>query len=293
MNLQLTILRLLAQLVLVTVFVTFFGYDFISRYLDKKTLVLSSKLPSSGILAPSVTFCGRNMATKAGWRAPSSSSPYSLSSQCGEGDSDPHTCVLAGTYNLSEVVRGVQKGSGTRVPLQESLWSVEYGFSYFGRCYTFTYPQTINTEDRTDQLLFFLDRNVNFRIFIHEQNYFEMVFNPLSLPSIELELVTNSSVGHFYRLQLTNHRELNVPQDPCEEREDYKFQACVKESLSSQVGVVRIGEGGESPCLLVRWAVESCGTTSVTNQDHCALQWNSSCKLGFKKKNVIANFQEI
>ena len=42
----------------------------------------------------------------------------------------------------------------------------------------------------------------------------------------------------FERLALveTEHVELNVPDDPCEEDTEYNFSACVKRSMSSQIG---------------------------------------------------------
>ena len=63
-----------------------------------------------------------------------------------------------------------------------------------------------------------------------------MVLNPLSLPYIIIDLETNSSYNQYHTMTLTEHRELDVPQDPCEEDPGYNFQACVKESLSSKVG---------------------------------------------------------
>jgi hypothetical protein len=50
-----------------------------------------------------------------------------------------------------------------------------------------------------------------------------MSLNPLPLPSATINLVTNTSVDHYYRLTCTDRTELNVPQDPCEEDPDYSF----------------------------------------------------------------------
>ena len=57
-----------------------------------------------------------------------------------------------------------------------------------------------------------------------------------SLSSTKLDINPNTTLSHYYRLALTEVEELDLPADPCNPDPDYKFQACVKESLSSQVG---------------------------------------------------------
>ena len=46
----------------------------------------------------------------------------------------------------------------------------------------------------------------------------------------------NNTSSHYYNLALTEVEELDLPEDPCNTDPDYNFQACIKESLSSQVG---------------------------------------------------------
>ena len=46
----------------------------------------------------------------------------------------------------------------------------------------------------------------------------------------------NKTSNGYYKLALTEVKELDLPDDPCNPDPDYKFQTCVKESLSSQVG---------------------------------------------------------
>ena len=40
----------------------------------------------------------------------------------------------------------------------------------------------------------------------------------------------------YHRIALTEVEELDVPEDPCNTDPDYNFDACIKESLSRQVG---------------------------------------------------------
>ena len=157
--------------------------------------------------------------------------------ECSQYEEDVVSCIESETYNLSNFLRGAEKGSVTKESLTNaSLWSEEVGWLYFGRCHTMKHPIIVSSDYLKDYLMFYLDKNVNYKIFIHEENYFEMVNNLLSFPNINIDLETNSSYNHYYQMTLTEHRELDVPQDPCEEDPGYNFRACVKESLSSQVG---------------------------------------------------------
>ena len=40
----------------------------------------------------------------------------------------------------------------------------------------------------------------------------------------------------YFTLALTEHRELNTKEDPCEEAKDYSFVSCVRESIAEEVG---------------------------------------------------------
>ena len=63
-----------------------------------------------------------------------------------------------------------------------------------------------------------------------------MMANPLGCPSIKIDMDTETDFNHWNMLTVTEHRELNVPQDPCEEDPGYSFRSCIKETFSNQVG---------------------------------------------------------
>ena len=63
-----------------------------------------------------------------------------------------------------------------------------------------------------------------------------MTSNPMSVPEIFIEIKIDKSIDHYNMLTVTEHRELNVPQDPCEEDPGYSFRSCVRESFSRRVG---------------------------------------------------------
>ena len=84
-----------------------------------------------------------------------------------------------------------------------------------------------------DQLLVLLSNMFDYKIFVHDNHYYGFLFG---LQSILLDMHPNKTSKTYYRLALTEVHELDLPADPCNPDPDYQFQACVKESLSSQVG---------------------------------------------------------
>ena len=225
-------------MILISLFFTLFGYPSILRYQDKKTQVIHEKIPSSGIEAPAVTFCPRNRKTNNSWKKyKETSGHHNLSAACSQYKDDVETCIVTGTYNLYDFMRGVEKGFLSRQQISnDSYWEEEVASTGYGKCYTLNYPAIITTDYREDQLYFFLDKNVDYRIMIHEENYFELFIHQLIAPYVMIEIETLSSFNQQNKIILIELIELNVPQDPCEEDPEYNFRACIRENFTSQIG---------------------------------------------------------
>ena len=65
--------------------------------------------------------------------------------------------------------------------------------------------------------------------------FFVFTDNPGALPLEFISFKTRTSFSHYYRLDLTEMNELNVPYDPCNPEPNYNFQMCLKKSVSEQV----------------------------------------------------------
>ena len=193
---------------------------------------------TEGIKAPAVTICPRN--PRYGWRDVMDM-PHKdiIQHQCRESENELADCIESNTFNLSDIVRGATIGYKSRKPLTDpGLWSVDFEYVKYGRCYTLNYPENIGPDYMTDAIYLLLDLKLNHRIYVHDKNYFVPTSNPLSLPTVRIDILTNSSFNHYNMLTLTQLHELDVPSDPCEENTDYSFRACVKERLSKEVGSV-------------------------------------------------------
>ena len=229
-----SIIKSVLLLTLVILFFIFFGYPALKIYQDKKVLVVSHKEDTNGIEAPAITICPTN--PEIGWREVNFMLDDTdiIQPQCSDLEDEMSTCVELKTFNLSDIVRGVGIGFSSRQPLTDlSLWSEDIELTSLGRCHTFNYLSKIGPSDKTDQLYFFLDMKLNY--VIHEKNNFVTTLNPVSIPHIRTDILTNSTFSHYFRLGLTQHQELDVSNDPCEEITDYNFRACVKETISKKV----------------------------------------------------------
>ena len=77
-------------------------------------------------------------------------------------------------------------------------------------------------------LHFLLFSNIKDTIIINE--------NQWGIPLSTVRVNPNTSVDSFYEISVTEHVELNLPTDPCEEDANYEFRVCVKESLAKKIG---------------------------------------------------------
>ena len=94
-----------------------------------------------------------------------------------------------------------------------------------------------------DFLIFHLDKNFVYQIWLHDENFFIPHVNPLGFPSkfwrFKFERQNNESrnePGKFHLITLTKQRKLNLDRSPCEEDPLYSFATCTKEKLSERIG---------------------------------------------------------
>ena len=63
-----TILKIVIQLLLLGLFLYIFGVPAVTKFLDKKVLVVKSRQNSKGTPAPAVTIIAHNKETQSGWK---------------------------------------------------------------------------------------------------------------------------------------------------------------------------------------------------------------------------------
>ena len=96
---------------------------------------------------------------------------------------------------------------------------------------------TLNVEESqgNTHIHLFLNINLTFIVFVLDPDFFLYTYNPQAIP-MTTWIVPKTKTFHSLSLVETVHEELNVPDDPCEEDTEYNFSACVKRSLSREIG---------------------------------------------------------
>ena len=228
----------IVQLLLISIFLQFFGLPSIHRFMDKRMLSVTSKKNTGGLAAPVVTIAPRNPRTKRGWSGNTTSYPKVVEDVCGHQQEAIGGCIQNETFSNSDAFKDVILGFTEKKSLleQEGLLTEDFTTSWYGRTYTLDIHRKIGPDDKLDQFFLVLGRNLDYRIFVHDPTYFVINTNPIGLPSLVFKIKTNESRSHYYQITLTEMEEVDHPEDPCETDSNYNFQTCVKESLSKQVG---------------------------------------------------------
>ena len=169
--------------------------------------------------------------------------------KCFDSNDSIEACIKENTYNRSMTLGDVLLGFIKR----ESFSGVKDFFTedYVGasRLYSFRLNSTIGTDGSNDQLFLLLYPNLVYTIYLHDPDYFLYSTNPVSLPTIMTQFDTRATLSQYYRLDLTEVHELDVPEDPCEPKTE--FHTCIRRSVSDQVSSCQSGKVLLALCLQV------------------------------------------
>ena len=212
------------QLLLLAIFLFFFGLPVIETYSKKEVMTVEKRINTYGIPTPSITI--------AAW------SQIEQTEMCYDFDEAIEKCIDIKSLNRSDLLEGALLGFSTRrdINLTKDMFTEDSNFSWSGRYYTLNLPFKIGPYDATDQLYLSVKNTSDFTtVFIHDPKFFVYTDNPDALPMEYVSFKTSTTFSHFYRLDLVEMHELNVPSDPCDPNIDYNFKECVKKSVSEQV----------------------------------------------------------
>ena len=237
----------LLHLVLFLLFLGFFGGPAIEKYLDRRTIVIFSEELTNGIEAPAITFSPSKHSIL-GWKTVNESmkdptTSFDMVDHChGLNTTDVETCVSHDTFQLADYLRTARIGfydenNSFLSESSSSFWTEDITIPYLGRHFTLK-PSQIITRSPSDALAFYLDASFSYSVFIHDENFFLVNYNPMALPR-RVWIIKGETLkggGYFYKITLTKHKRLNLEGRPCEEDPMYNFNSCVKEKLSANVG---------------------------------------------------------
>ena len=238
--------RLTFTAFLAGLFLFLFGYPAFFRYLEKAVFIKVSTISPSedGILPPAITFCPLTPSPtfNSGWKNSSNEFRHVLRVHCGQHNDSRsiRECVEKNTYSLNETLLGATIGIfNTKNLKNPTLWTRYLANPASGNCFMLQYPEHFTTNFEKHSIWLYFDENLIYDVYFHDPNFFFTTGNSDALPLTNLVKLRNIAIKRefdFYPLIATERRNLNRPQAPCEEKDDYNFISCINEKLVAQVG---------------------------------------------------------
>ena len=223
------VFKLLLQLLLIALFFIYFGLPAINRYHEKQTMIVKSQKASEGIEGPTVTILARNNNTKWGWKqkpVEANEDSEALQVQCKDLNQSEtvHSCIENETFQWGTVIKDFYVGGlkeFKQSKMNNTLWIEDFTVGYDGRYYSLTIPRKIGTNWRKDQVYIHLNAKLIYDIYVHEKKYFIISRHSFGIPVCHRLVDPHKS--YYYELVLTEHTDLNLPDQPCEEDRAYDF----------------------------------------------------------------------
>ena len=88
---------------------------------------------------------------------------------------------------------------------------------------------------QSKRLLYLLDQNLIYKLYIHDSKYFLKATKPLPTPGTQY-LIKEGLYTRVLFLSVTKHQSMNQKKSPCNEDTEYNFQSCVMNSITRHVG---------------------------------------------------------
>ena len=224
--------RIFLQLVLLAIMIYFFGWSDLQKYQAMNTFLTSQEVGGSATRSPAITVCPTNPGTDFGFRKEVVVGEDDEVEVCTEAGNIT-ACLEEETFNLSEAVLGVKKGFERHQVEYENGkdWIAEFSFFLNGRCHTFNSSLELELRFTKGALRLELNSSLHYYVFIHDLDYYVTNMSPFGVPGMTFLTITKDSGAAYYEIQQVQKNNIIG----CNSHPDYKFTACVKETLSRLV----------------------------------------------------------
>ena len=217
--------RIVAQIILLVVFVAFFGLHDLERFLKKEVLVVKTLKETDGIPSPAITI----------------GAVQQINNQsCFNRNVSIERCLEKAFLKKSDIIKSVRIGleNEEEVNLTEEILREDFTFNWPGIYFTLTLPLKMDTDVMDNMILIGLNKDLNYIFFVHDREYFLLNDNPTAIPG-EMRLLDVSNEEKpkrwQYRLELAEVNKLNLPTSPCINDPNYSFSSCVRKRMASKV----------------------------------------------------------
>ena len=181
--------RFLLQLLLLCLFLQFFGVPAIQKYNEKGVMVVKSRRLDGGMGSPAITIEARNPKSLHGWKDPDAFQdgqdldPFCKKKILENTEMTIEDCIREGTYERADVSPAalLKDSEASKVGkwkvLTDNLWSEGFNKIKRGRIFTVHPNQVIN-----HGLQIQFNTNLVYRLRIHDPKFFLVTGNPLHIP---------------------------------------------------------------------------------------------------------------
>ena len=229
------------QLLLFILFLIYFGKPSVEKYLEQKTIVVTTEEFTNGIEPPAITIAAKDFSNNRsvpGWKTIIENvdfRSFSMFPHCQALNfSDMDACKMNDTINVYDFLKtarlGVFEDNTTYLfnSTSSSIWTDDMTFPYVGRIFTLklsTYENTMKTNPE-DALVFYVNTSFEYYIWVHDENFFLINKNYFGGFGNQLWTITTNQLTHeglYQEITLTKKRTLNLDKRPCEEDPSYSF----------------------------------------------------------------------
>ena len=231
-------LKFILQLTLLAVFLIFFGSESLSKYSEKKVLVVESKNETARIPSPAVTICGRN---STGGRLKTLRRLDSALWACNESD-NVFNCMEKNAVGFNDMILDARKGHAKENLMKEIFWTST--FPDEGACFSLNIQRMITANFSVDRIVFNLNKNLSYVMYIHSADYFVQNLFSLVLPINRMKILSDNC-NSYISLSMVQHHKLDTHNEPCKDDQDYSFTSCIEDSVARQVGC-RLRQGHQA-----------------------------------------------
>ena len=232
-------------LLLSAIFLWFFGYPNIKKFLENESFVVPSRrISARPIPAPAIRICPVNPETGISWKQTNLEGLTDFNKvynfMCGK-SVDISQCILQNTYNLEEAISGLSlDGHYWKRFESEKFFSSDITTSPAGQCHTLEGNVSMNTLPEAlsmGYLGFYLNSSLGYWITFGDPDIFYVSLTSGLVPGFRIKLPANmSGQGTSINIRITEHLHRNTARSPCNGSAGYSLTVCLTAAVQDRVG---------------------------------------------------------
>ena len=230
------LLKLFFILTLLSLYGVYFCRPSFAKFFEKAIQITSKSVPLTSQDIPAITICPHRgfPAWKTTIPNPIGWSPYEELSGKNVSSDDLMKYINNNTFELNETLEHLGKENTTSAEVETipiDNWPNDITYTFMGKCYTLNGTIIMETELIWKMII---KNNFWFLIFLHDPNFFILSENPKTIPRMKKNIMMKGLTKFF--IETFRKVKLSTTSHPCNNDPDYSFTACVKNSVTRDIG---------------------------------------------------------